>query len=453
MPRPTRIVLILLTSLMLFEGLSLVRRVSRGETDFSIFYRTGRLLADGVGADLYPRLDTSGFPISLSPAGLALLQPISALSPTAAGTVWALVNLALVAVSLAALRRALRRTNSPGLIAAFPYAAMVYLVLAAGCVQVGQFSVLFVACWMLFLVAYQEERYGWAGFFLAVPAAIKVYPALLLAVPLLSARSIRSALRDTVSFSAGLVASAILLPALVYGTLIWALDAAFLRHVIVNLAQVDFMQSLRTFANQSLDAAMLRYFTDDLEFHARFVYVPHLSFGRDEVLWVANAIRVAIVAVTAAAAWQWRRIAHTSPAHQLLTAAGLWASALYVMLPETKSRYAVYAFLAFLPLLEISNPFGESTRARQLAWPVLLGGCVMLVAGILPDFLQIWGVSFVGSLFLWIGNVGLIGVMSFARGRSGHRVERLTSVLGRSTAGSPSPTLIGLQRARARETP
>src|SRR5262245_39112773 len=110
MPRTTRLVLTLLIAFTVLQGASLVRRASRGDSDFSIFYRTGQVLKLGVGAYLYPRIDlVSGFPISLSPTGLAILQPLSSLGPMAAGAVWALANLAFVGVSIGVLHRFLRR--------------------------------------------------------------------------------------------------------------------------------------------------------------------------------------------------------------------------------------------------------------------------------------------------------------------------------------------------------
>src|SRR5262245_34783000 len=181
MPRATRLVLTVLVAFTVLQGFSLVGRASRADSDFSIFYRNGQLLKLGVGTSLYPRVDAvTGFPISLSPAGLAILQPLSSLGPTAASAVWAVVNLSLVGLSIGVFGRFLRMSNSPRLATLFPAAAMVFMILSAGCIQVGQFSVLFVTCWLLFLLMYQEQRYGWAGVFLALPVAIKVYPLLLL---------------------------------------------------------------------------------------------------------------------------------------------------------------------------------------------------------------------------------------------------------------------------------
>ena len=67
----------------------------------------------------------------------------------------------------------------------FEFAAAVLLVVASGSLQTGQLSVLIVACWLLFLGASARGRPILAGSALALPAALKFYPALLVMVPLL----------------------------------------------------------------------------------------------------------------------------------------------------------------------------------------------------------------------------------------------------------------------------
>jgi hypothetical protein len=54
------------------------------------------------------------------------------------------------------------------------------LVLAAGSIQVGQFSLLFLTCWILALDGLARRRDFVAGVAFAPPIAIKLYPALLL---------------------------------------------------------------------------------------------------------------------------------------------------------------------------------------------------------------------------------------------------------------------------------
>jgi hypothetical protein len=81
------VVLVLLGTLG--QAVSLVSRGRRGDTDFGVFHRTTQLLAGGIGSELYPRLDVvTTWPISLSPTGLAIFQPLAGLSPVMASAVW-----------------------------------------------------------------------------------------------------------------------------------------------------------------------------------------------------------------------------------------------------------------------------------------------------------------------------------------------------------------------------
>jgi len=63
--------------------------------------------------------------------------------------------------------------------------------LSAGSIQVGQFSVLFATCWILFVSAFAGGNYFSAGILLGLPTAIKLYPVMMLAVPISLARNAR----------------------------------------------------------------------------------------------------------------------------------------------------------------------------------------------------------------------------------------------------------------------
>ena len=103
------------------------------------------------------------------------------------------------------------------------------------------------------------------------------------------------------------------------------------------------------------------------------------------------------------------------PARDVMALAALWSSALYVMLPEAKSRYAVYTFVAFLPWIE-RMAAADWTRSTRIAYGTAMGGVVVLVVGLLPDTPLAWGVGSVGALALWAGNMG--HVMSEASSRT-----------------------------------
>ena len=166
------------------EGVSLVRRGSRGETDVGVFYRTCVLLKEGIGGALYTRHDVvTDWPISLSPAGLALFQPLASFGPLGASIGWALINLALLGVSIVALRRFLTSVGSARLDVLFPWAAIDLscwrLPAFKGTVQSVVRGVLDSV-----LVAFVAGSYFGAGVFLAIPTAIKLYPVMMLAVPI-----------------------------------------------------------------------------------------------------------------------------------------------------------------------------------------------------------------------------------------------------------------------------
>jgi hypothetical protein len=197
------------------------------------------------------------------------------------------------------------------------------------------------------------------------------------------------------------------LPAVVYGSRAWDLELSFWKNIILSPAgQVLYMQRLHVGTNQSLDTVMLRYLSYDGAFHGRYASVPHLRFGRDQVLMLANVARAAILLVTVGSVSIWRHRRKIAAPHDILTMMALWSSALYLMLPETRSRYAVYTCLAFIPLLELAG-LGTSRRAK-VARAAGIAACVILILGLVPASLRVYGVGFIGSLLLWLSNVGLV---------------------------------------------
>jgi len=86
----------------------------------------------------------------------------------------------------------------------------------------------------------------------------------------------------------------------------------------------------------------------------------------------------------------------------------LWSCTLYLMLPETKARYAVYTFLGFLPLLEVAVAAkeGSRVRARAVAEIVL---CLVLIGGLVPEPVTVYGMGFIGAFGLWLLNLQALG--------------------------------------------
>ena len=191
---------------------------------------------------------------------------------------------------------------------------------------------------------------------------------------------------------------------------------SFWENVILSpVGQVAYMQTLR-YSNQSLDAVLLRYFSYDPEFHEVFPSVPHVSFDRGQVLVLANVGRVLILLATVGTVWLWRRRSRrtfstfstgstfsTFSTGDVLTMAALWSSTLYMMLPETKSRYAVYAFLGFLPLLQAA--LDRSARSARIWRWAEIAVCTILILVLLPGSVQVYGVGLLGPLVLWLENI------------------------------------------------
>ena len=307
MSRSIRVVVAMVVVVAAVEAVSLVRRGSRGESDVGVFYRTCVLLSSGLGGSLYTRHDVvTDWPISLSPAGLALFQPLASFGPLGASSGWAFINLVLLGLSIVALRRFLKSASGPRPDILFPWAVIVFVVLSAGSIQVGQFSVLFAACWMLSLTAFFAGSYFSSGMLLAIPTTIKLYPVMMLAASLSLTRTARVGLRNLLGFLLGLVIFSVLIPSIVYGSRALDLNVSFWENVILSpTGQVSYMQTVRA-SNQSLDALLLRYLTFDGEFHPEEPAMPHLELPKRQVLQYANLVRLAMFVITVVVTSQWR---------------------------------------------------------------------------------------------------------------------------------------------------
>jgi hypothetical protein len=201
----------------------------------------------------------------------------------------------------------------------------------------------------------------------------------------------------------------LVLPAGVYGARAWDLTRSFWNNVIWSQAQVSFMQTLQTGANQSLDTVLLRYLSHDAEFHGLHPNFPHLQLGRGLVLQYASLARLLVFFVSVGSVWIWRHRRVAMNAHDAMLVAALWCSTLYVMLPETKARYAIYTFIAFLPWIEIAAArHDQGTLIERIALQASIVLCLVLVMVVVPGRVEPYGIGVVGSLGLWLGNVGLM---------------------------------------------
>jgi hypothetical protein len=262
-------------------------------------------------------------------------------------------------------------------------------------------------CWIAAASAFAAGRHGTAGALLAIPTAIKLYPVLMLAAPLSALKRAREVRRTVALFVAVLIVCSIAVPFVAYGSRAWELTRSFWGEVILSPAgQVAYMQRVRTGSNQSLDTVLLRYLSYDYEFHVLYPDFPHLGLAWNTVLGYANALRGIVLLVTIKSIRRWRRRS-TGSGGDVLVVSALWSCALYLLLPETKPRYAVYSFLGFVPLVAavVEETAGDS-RARALRIAAILI-CVILIGGLVPDVAKTYGLGLFGAILLWAANVKL----------------------------------------------
>jgi hypothetical protein len=382
------------------QAVTLVSHAAAGTSDIGVLHRTAVDLNAGGAEDVYAGRPKNGWQRSIPPFGMLPFRLLACFGPTAAGVIWAGVNLLLLAAGIACLAAICRRLECrrEAFSGTLVWAAAMLLVLATGSIQTGQFSILFVVCWLAYLLADSRRMPLAGGLALAAPAAVKFYPALLAAVPA-SLRRYRQILYfclGFVLFSGGVVLAA-------YGRRAWPLTVSYVRE---NLLASDNLVTLRlapeTVSNQALDVVLQRYLTHDAGFHGRHPEVPHLRLPRSGVLALAVAIRVAVLATAVVVTRRWVRAARRTPRYAALMMAALWAATLYLILPEAKARYAVYTFPAFVPVIAAGADAFAAWRLRRVAGvmglAVLCGFCVMGY----PHALRPFGWGLLGSALLWV---------------------------------------------------
>ncbi len=373
---------------LIVQAASLVSRASREASDFGVFFRSGEVLAEGAGPEYYAAADEpSGWYRTIPPAGIWPFVWLSRLGPLGAGLVWALFNLGLVGASVWFTRRLL--AVGPSTREVELWALAILFALSSASLQVGQFSSLFTCCWLAAAWGLAHSRDGLAGMSLAAPATIKLYPLFLAPMLLVRSRPVRA----VVFLGVGLMVFGLALPFVTFGSRTIPLALGFVNEMLLGEGgRVAGYLALGpgSVTNQGLDAVLLRYLSHSPDFHDLYP-LPHVHApGVSSALgWM---LRVGVVAMTLWATWRVK--ARLSDAHAPLAALALWTSALYVVLPETKARYAVYVFPAFLWLLTAGQPRG-ALRIAALVF------CLLCVLGALPRMALVAGLAFSGSLLLW----------------------------------------------------
>ena len=398
----------------LIEAVSLVKRARAG-TDFTVFYNTGRLLDAGAGGELYRGTDqTTEWLRTIPPFGQTLIFPFGQGNIQTAAALWSVFNLALLGATALSLRFVARNLKCKRRVfgAVWPYAVLVLLALAPGSLQVGQFSVLFAACWVFYLALRASRWKFWAGAALALPVAVKIYPFLLLLVPLLSRRP--RAFGIALFFVALLTVS----PVVLYGARTGELTQSFWNNAIVSSGgRVAEAQRASSPANQGLDSVALRFLTNNQPIQKSHPQLPHLALSARLVLRGVNLARLAVVLVSLCVGWSFYRSAQKSPLWGEAMFMALLCAALYVILPGAKTRYAIYAFPAFWPLLCCAFAAARLHRKRvSWAWSAaIIVGCVLI--GSTPAPLRLWGIGWLGALGLWIFNLLILWKWSHTSAR------------------------------------
>ena len=401
-PRTTSVAAKLMAALagvwVVLGCLSLISRAGAGQSDFSVFYRTALAIRGGVPAEFYRELDPpTGLRHCIAPSGTMLFSYMPWLSPRGAAAVWALFNVGLLALAAWCLwrifghlerqRRIYQRT--------WLWAVVALAILNTDNLQVGQFSLLFTTCWLVYLAV---DNGLLAATMLMLPAAIKLYPAVLWAVPL-GLRRYRQALW---LIPAGVLV-AFILPLPLYGGHLLEMWRGFFGTVLLGGEKSRMLDMINPYlpTNQSLDVTLLRYLADLPRFSQAHPHFPHLSLDPGLVMGLILALKACLLVVTGAAAWRLGSRAHTQPRWTALLMMALWSATLYLLIPETKARYAVYTFPAWLPLLAMV----ASRRHRPWAYA---GACLLLVAG-LASVLQIvqnesrlYGPSCWATIAVWV---------------------------------------------------
>ena len=272
-------------------------------------------------------------------------------------------------------------------------------VFGGSCLQTGQTSILFVVCWLGYVLATSLGRSSWAGLALALPAAIKLYPLVFGIVPLIRRKWI-----EVPWGLVGLTLLVVVIPALVFRENFIELTKSFFAHQVLDPGgRVMTAASPTAVSNQGLDAVLLRYASYIPGLHNQPGAPPHLNFDPQSVLLLGNFLRVLIIAFTAFVSLKWLHAREDEPPLLLMA---LWCAALYMVLPGAKSRYAIYALPAMLTMFAAAHREFANGCARDGARIATLAvvACALLLQ-MVPAYLLQFGVGYVGTLILWLFTV------------------------------------------------
>lgn len=398
---------------VIWQAISLIGRLRGGGTDFSVFYNTAQLLRNGAGGEIYAAHDSeTGWLRAIPPFGQAIIQPLAYFSAPMAAALWGIFNLVLLGACVRSLfgiaenlERQSRLYRSVAL-----WMAVLLLLFAGSSVQVGQWSVFFVACWIFALHLATKRRDVWSGILLAVPAAIKIYPLLLLAIPFFSSRR-----RQFAGMLLGVALCAVV-PFGVYGARTVPLTTAFVREVVLNpRGRVAESQAAWPVGNQGIDAVLLRVLSHDEKLTRANHYpnYPHLSLPREVAIQCATLLRLVLLLLAIGVSWRWRRAARwrfkIEISYANLLMAAFWCSTLFLLMPGAKARYSVYAVLGFWPILVVifaARRRNEYSKAHLLSFLTIL--CAVCVASAVPESWRAYNAGFVGALALWGANLWLL---------------------------------------------
>jgi len=394
-----RILLILSICFLLITSVSLGKRAWRGETDFSVFLRAGAALCDGAGASLYERLDQrTGWFNCIPPAGMGPFMLLSMAHRVAAAVIWAVLNIGILLICIRLLKKIYARLSQHRVDyeATLPFAVTLLFVLGAVCIQTGQTSILFMACWLSYVLVSADQRHALAGFMIALPAAVKLYPILLASLPLLRKKG-----RELGWIGIWLVVLTLVIPGIIFGPKVIEMSQSFVTNQILDKGgRAMEAADPKPAANQGLDGVLVRYLAYVPAFHDKHPEFPHLNLKVESVVTTANVLRIIVLLVTIVASIRWLRTPNPDPPLLLLA---LWCAALYVMLPNAKGRYAIYAFPAFLPALAVAHAaFRSGNNAKgKSALAVTLIAAILLLQ-LVPDSILYYGIGLIGPFVLWM---------------------------------------------------
>ena len=397
---PVAKVLIVLSFLFLLTtSVSLCKRAYRGETDFSVFYRAAVSLSNGAGGEIYAMRDEpTGWYNCIPPIGMVPFMALVAFAPVVAGALWAAFNIGLLALCFILLRKIYAKLTVERIYyeQTLPWVLVLLGFFGGVCVQTGQTSILFVACWLGYILTTSQSRPAISGLLLAIPACIKLYPLLFGIVPLL-----RRKLNEVTLGIAWIVVLSVAVPYLFFGTTVIELLVDFFKYQVLDPGgRVMTAASPRAVSNQGLDAVLLRYLAHIPEVHDGARGFPHLSLDPDAVLLLANVLRLAIIGATVVASVSWIKKTNEDPPLVLMA---LWCAALYMILPGAKGRYAIYALPALAVMIASAKRelgAGRIADSRRIAALAVL--CTALLLQIVPDATLNYGVGFIGQIILWV---------------------------------------------------